>query len=445
MSFAEKVNGQDVTPSRKPTRAPQELFEQCRRRNMELEARILELSQALAQVEAAAQLASGSAHDIRNALTVILGEADLLARSSSNPDQLESAQAVTSAAQMANTITLDMLGMTRKGAGTPRVNSAELMAECQQLILRILKPPVRCIFAVDAELWAVEVDQQQLKSALINLSANARDATPRGGNVRIVAHNLAQGTPLPFGLPPGDYVSFSVEDTGEGMSPEVLARAGEAFFTTKGRERGTGLGLAMVKAFAAEAGGAFQLRSALGGGTHVEIVLPRVPAPTVALDAADPRHGVLQKIAGRVRAPWLRQALAAWREACDPRGLPRPFPVKAALIEHAASCLVLAVNTRVDPAQFRVVRMGDDLLQVLQRSALGVALNGPELFGNLEAAYRSAFQSRCPNYQFARYSFGKGSPAQFERLILPAAIDGATVSHLIGVILMTPDLNEAIS
>jgi signal transduction histidine kinase len=445
MSFAEKVNGQDVTPSRKPTRAPQELFEQCRRRNTELEARILELSQALAQVEAAAQLASGSAHDIRNALTVILGEAEMLARGSSDPEQLESAKAVTSAAQMANAITLDMLGMTRRGAGTVRVNSAELMADCQQLLLRIIKPPVRCTFEVDPEIWPLEVDQQQLKSALINLSANARDAAPRGGSVRIRAHNLAQGRPLPLGLPPGDYVAFSVEDTGVGMSPEVLARAGEAFFTTKGRERGTGLGLAMVKAFAAQAGGALQLRSALGRGTHVELVLPRAPARTAALSAADPRHGVLQKIAGRVRAPWLRQALDAWREARDPSGLPRPIPVKAALIEHAASCLVLAVNTRVEPAQFRVVRMGDDLLQALQRSALGVALNGPELFGNLEAAYRSAFQSRCPNYQFARYSFGQGSSAQFERLILPAALDGVTVSHLIGVILMTPDVKGAMS
>jgi hypothetical protein len=248
---------------------------------------------------------------------------------------------------------------------------------------------------------------------------------------------------LPIGLPPGDYVVFYVEDSGAGMSPEVLARAGEAFFTTKGRNRGTGLGLAMVKAFAEQAGGALELRSAPGRGTRVEIVLPRAPVHTAPLDAADPRHALLQKIEARVRAPWLSQALDAWREGCGPSGLPRPARVEAALREHAASCLVLAVNTQVEPAQFRMVRMGGALLQGLQRSALGeVPLNGPELFGNLEAAYRSAFQSRCPSYQFARYSFGQGSPAEFERLILPVASHGEAVSHLIGVVLMPTDATE---
>ncbi len=440
----EKVNGQSVTRSRKPTRAPQDLFDDCQRRNTELEARVLELSRALAQVEAAAQLAAGSAHDIRNALTVILGEADMLARGLRDPEQLESARAVSSAAQMASAITLDMLGMARKGAGRAlHVNSAALMSECQQLILRILKPPVRCAFEFDAGVWPVEVDEQQLKSALINLSANARDAMPRGGNVRIVACNLVRGTPLPLGLPPGDYISFSVEDTGVGMAPEVLARAGEAFFTTKGRERGTGLGLAMVKAFAAQAGGALQLRSAPGRGTRVDLVLPRATVRAAPLDAADPRHASLQKIARRLRSPGLREALEAWREASGPSGLPLPAVIEAALSEQAASCLVLAVNTLVEPVQLRVIRMGEALAQALQRSASEeVSLNGPELFGNLEAAYRSAFHSRSPNYQFARYLFGQGSPAQFERLILPAAIDGETVSHLIGVVLISTETTE---
>jgi hypothetical protein len=397
----------------------------------------------LAQVEAAAQLASGSAHDIRNALTVILGEADMLGRSLLDPEQQESARAVTSAAQMANAITLDMLGMARKGVGTSRVNSVELMSESQQLILRILKPPVRCAFALDAEAWPVDADAQQLKSALINLSANARDAMPRGGSVRVGARNLARGTPLPPGLPPGDYVAFYVEDSGVGMSPEVLARAGEAFFTTKGRDRGTGLGLAMVKAFATQAGGALQLQSAPSRGTRVDIVLPRAPGYTAALDAADPRHALLQKIEARVRAPWLTQALKSWQEGCGAGGLPRPACIEAALVEHAASCMVLVVNTQVEPAQLRVARMGEDLVHALQRSALGeVALNGPELFGNLEAAYRSAFKARCPSYQFARYSFGQGAPAQLERLILPAAIDGETVSHLIGIVLISTGATE---
>lgn len=443
MFMGSSVSGGDVAGD-ESTRAPQQDDEEVRRRNTELEARVTELSQALRQVEAASRLAAVAAHDIRNALTVILGEADLLVHSLEDPDQLESARAVTSAGQIVASIAEDMLGAARRAERRVlEVNTAELMVACQPLILRVLKPPVEVVFALDDELWPVTVKRQQLEAALLNLAANARDAMPEGGTVHVTARNVSEAAALPLDIPPGRYVGLAIEDTGTGMAPSVLAKATEAFFTTKGRERGTGLGLAMVKALAMEAGGALHIRSEPDRGTRVELLLPRAPEREKLLDARDSRCALTERLKARVRAPWLRDAVQAWRDACGPRALPLPASVEGALIEHAECVLVLGVNAAVDPAELRVIRMGAELVDALRRSALGeLALNGPEFFGNLESSYRRALHSRRPSYQFAHFSFGHGSPAQLERLILPAAADGETVSHLIGIVLMSRNIRE---
>jgi hypothetical protein len=298
-------------------------------------------------------------------------------------------------------------------------------------------------FAFDDELWPVTVQQQQLEAALLNLAANARDAMPHGGKVQVTARNVPMEAALPLELPPGSYVGLAIEDTGTGMAPAVLAKATEAFFTTKGREQGTGLGLAMVKALAMEAGGALHIRSEPGRGTRAEILLPRAPEQAKTLDARDARCVLTEKLKASVRVPWLREAVQAWRDACGPRALPLPASVEAALIEHAECVLVLGVNAAVEPPELRLIRMGAELVDALRRSALGeLELNGPEFFGNLESSYRLALRSRRPSYQFASFSFGHGSPAQLERLILPAAVDGETVSHLIAIVLMSRNIRE---
>ena len=143
----------------------------------------------------------------------------------------------------------------------------------ETLIERALGPGVRIFKEVPQELPLVRVDANQLELALLNLAVNARDAMPNGGLLAITARNLP--SEVPAQLPPGDYVSISVRDTGEGMAAEVLARAIEPFFTTKPMGKGTGLGLAMVHGFAAQSGGYVQIESRVGEGTTVEIVLPR--------------------------------------------------------------------------------------------------------------------------------------------------------------------------
>jgi len=233
-----------------------------------------------------------------------------------------------------------------------------------------------------------------------------------------------------------------VQDTGVGLTPQVLARATEAFFTTKEADRGTGLGLSMVQAFATRSGGAIQIESEPDRGTRVEILLPRAPLPAEPIDNdPEPRRAVLQKIRRRVRTGWLRDVLEGWRAACPKEGLPRPVHVEAALIGHVDCSLVLAVEQGATPPVFRLVRMGDALGKALGGTALGeLALDGPLLSGSQGAAYRRALRSRFPSYEYAHYSFGDGSPAEVERMILPAAADGETVSHLIGVVVLSIDV-----
>ncbi len=134
----------------------------------------------------------------------------------------------------------------------------------------------------------------ELESALLNIAVNARDAMPEGGTstVSTVPETILPnaGRPGPEGLPPGRYVRIAVadegvgmDDEGVGMDPETLARVGQPFFTTKPRGKGTGLGLASVRAFAEEAGGMVRIGSpGPGRGTTVTLWLPEAAAAAVA-------------------------------------------------------------------------------------------------------------------------------------------------------------------
>jgi signal transduction histidine kinase len=127
----------------------------------------------------------------------------------------------------------------------------------------------------------------ELESALLNIAVNARDAMPEGGTITVstVPETILPnaGRPGPEGLPPGRYVRIAVADEGVGMDPETLARVGQPFFTTKPRGKGTGLGLASVRAFAEEAGGMVRIGSpGPGRGTTVTLWLPEVSAAAVA-------------------------------------------------------------------------------------------------------------------------------------------------------------------
>jgi len=173
-----------------------------------------------------------------------------------------------------------LLAFARKQRLDPKsVNLSHLAGGIEDLIRRTLSDRVGLAISSDPDLSPARVDANQLELAILNLTINARDAMPSGGSVRIDLKNSRTDDRSPPELLPGDYVVASISDTGTGMDEETLARAFEPFFTTKEAGIGSGLGLPMVQGFAAQSGGAVQIRSKLGEGTTVELWLPQANEP----------------------------------------------------------------------------------------------------------------------------------------------------------------------
>jgi CheY-like chemotaxis protein len=171
-----------------------------------------------------------------------------------------------------------------------RLDINEFLRNVRRFLQRTLTENVELRINAGNDVPPVLVDPGQLENALLNLVINARDAMPGGGTLTIettrerVARDEAASLP---GLAPGDYVTIAVRDSGIGMSPEHMARAIEPFFTTKERGKGSGLGLSMVYGFAKQSGGDLLLRSTLGQGTTVSVLLPQA-ARTIEEDEAEP-------------------------------------------------------------------------------------------------------------------------------------------------------------
>ncbi|HVV33993.1 MAG TPA: ATP-binding protein, partial [Vitreimonas sp.] len=154
------------------------------------------------------------------------------------------------------------------------------------------------------------VDAPQLISVLLNLCINARDAMEGGGKLFVSVSATHESSMGP--LRPGQYVRIAVRDTGSGMSDEVMKRAIEPFFTTKGPGKGSGLGLSMVFGFARQSGGDLLIESEIGIGSTMTLVLPRAEAPV-----EDPsKLAALPKLDGKIRVllvdddAMVREALA---------------------------------------------------------------------------------------------------------------------------------------
>ena len=174
------------------------------------------------------------------------------------------------------------------------VDVPELVRGMTDLLQRSVGPSFNIETRFPLALKRVEVDANQLELALLNLSLNARDAMPDGGNIILSAREEGVVHNQIVGIQPGQYVRLSVTDTGEGMDEETLGKAVEPFFTTKGVGKGTGLGLSMVHGFAEQSGGQFILHSRKGSGTTAELWLPI--AKTSAKLAASTRLAVAKTI-----------------------------------------------------------------------------------------------------------------------------------------------------
>jgi signal transduction histidine kinase len=244
------------------------------------------VQQALMQfqkMEAVGQLTGGIAHDFNNLLNVVQGSMDLILMMSQDATTRRRAEVARKACQQGAKLTSQLLAFSRNQRLDLKPTAVPAMlAGVRELLATSLGSSVHFAIDVDASAHWVMADTNQMEMALINLAINARDAMPNGGELRIHA---ARATP-PVELPAGEYVRIAVTDTGEGMSPTIMAKVFEPFFTTKGVGKGTGLGLSQVYGMAQQSGGTARVTSTPGQGTTVEIWLrvAEAPAPTVHVE-----------------------------------------------------------------------------------------------------------------------------------------------------------------
>ena len=255
-------------------------------------ARVEETLRQSQKMEAVGQLTGGVAHDFNNLLMVIGGSLELLRRRvPAEPAITRLLDAASQGVARGGALNQQLLAFARRQDLREEVICVSRLAPAfLQLIERAVSEDIAIKTKEAAGLWRCRTDPHQLETAVLNLAINARDAMPDGGvlTVAITNRQVASQEAAPWEADGGAYVVVSVEDTGAGMAPEVLARVFEPFFTTKGVGRGTGLGLSQVYGFAKQSGGFVSIDSDAGKGTRVQIHLPRTEEDVLAPSPAAP-------------------------------------------------------------------------------------------------------------------------------------------------------------
>jgi two-component system cell cycle sensor histidine kinase/response regulator CckA len=254
-----------------------------------------------AKMQAVGQLAGGVAHDFNNLLTAIIGHTDLLLlrHKLGDPSFAELMQIKQNANRAAG-LTRQLLAYSRQQTMRPqRLDIQSVVDDLAVMLKRTIGE--RNTIGLDhaADVWPVRADLVQIEQVLINLVVNARDAMPSGGRITLRTRNVPREESAGFtytGMTPGDYVLIEVEDTGTGMSREVMDKIFEPFFTTKELGKGTGLGLSTVYGIVKQSEGFIYPESVVGKGTIFRIFLPRFVGDTEVLG-----KGASASAAGAVR------------------------------------------------------------------------------------------------------------------------------------------------
>ena len=233
------------------------------------------------KMEAVGQLTVGLAHDFNNLLAGISGSLELLQTRMAQgrlTDLDRYINAAQGASKRAAALTHRLLAFSRRQTLDPKPTDVNALVHgMEELVRRTVGPSVHIEVVGAAGLWPALVDPPQLENALLNLCINARDAMPDGGRITIETANkwLDDRAARDRDLPPGQYLSLCVTDTGTGMTPDVIAKAFDPFLATKPLGQGTGLGLSMIYGFARQSGGQVRIYSEVGQGTTMCIYLPR--------------------------------------------------------------------------------------------------------------------------------------------------------------------------
>lgn len=247
------------------------------------------------KMEAVGRLAGGLAHDFNNILTVVLGNANLLAQDDRLPaDAREIAGDITQASGRASDLIRQLLTFSRRQVVKMQsVDLNETVNRMQRIVTPLLGSHVQLVCQLDPALPPVAADPGMMEQVILNLAMNARDAMPQGGCLTIRTETQvsdASSTIAESPRPPGRYVVLSIADTGVGMEEHTRAHLFEPFFTTKETGRGTGLGLATVYGITQQHGGWIEVQSAPGKGSRFSVFLPMAFADASDEEAAPPPH-----------------------------------------------------------------------------------------------------------------------------------------------------------
>jgi len=225
------------------------------------------------KLEALGQLTGGLAHDFNNMLTIILSSARL-ALASHDPERIQRMlHHIVEAGERGTELTQQLLSFARhRKLDVARIAPLELIAATRGLLEHSLTSEIDLQHHLPASLPAIEVDAGQLQMVLLNLLFNARDAIEGKGSIGLAVDVVELAGDVE-GLR-GRYVCFEVQDSGSGITPDVLPRIFEPFFTTKAFGKGTGLGLSQVYGFAKQSNGAISVDSVPGQGTCMRLYLP---------------------------------------------------------------------------------------------------------------------------------------------------------------------------
>ncbi|MGA2847106.1 MAG: PAS domain S-box protein [Candidatus Acidiferrales bacterium] len=265
------------------------------------ERRHLEQQLLLSQrLEAVGKLSGGIAHDFNNILGVIIGYSEAMLQKMAPDDPLrEAVNEIEKAGQRAAALTQQLLAFSRKQVLEPKIlDLNSIVADVEKMLRRLIGEDIDLKIVPSQSLGKVKADRGQIEQVILNLAVNARDAMPRGGQLKIQTANVDLDETAARSLRyvvPGRYVMLQVSDTGTGMTPEVQAHIFEPFYTTKEQGKGTGLGLATVYGVIKQSGGYILLHSEVGKGARFDVYLPR--AEGVA-EVAPPSEAPIKRVQG---------------------------------------------------------------------------------------------------------------------------------------------------
>ncbi len=245
------------------------------------------------KMEAVGKLAGGIAHDFNNVLTAILGFSDLLLQTHRPFDPAhKDIMNIKKEANRAAGLVRQLLAFSRRQTLTPEVlELGEVLTDLSVLVSRLIGEKIDLKLVTGRDLWLIKADRTQFGQVIMNLAVNAKDAMPNGGRLTVKTRNITERESLKLrslSVQPGEYVLVEVEDTGSGMTPEVMAKIFEPFFSTKDVGKGTGLGLSTVYGIVKQTGGYIFPESTPGKGTTFRLYLPRhLREATVATEPAE--------------------------------------------------------------------------------------------------------------------------------------------------------------